>query len=248
MNTKLLVSNFFGAIVLMVKSGYKAFDYDDLNAVMSAKQDDALVKNVLAGRTLLKFMAGSKVNINQVIPVVNGQNVVPDDLFAALAGAELKFLDVVKFTSATKNIELQLGWKEKQLIMKYISISSLNTYLFHSKGNPVDDAIETAVRLNIAEEITGLGSNASIADLNIADAGNRVQKFKLKDGQAACKNILYVSYDDVYNAGVNGINNVVNKLKQVDVIAKLKAFSIGLDEDVVRKKAQTVMMKALKAA
>lgn len=248
MNTKLLVSNYFGAIVLMVKNGYKAFDYDDLNAVMSSKQEDSLVKNVLAGRSLAKFMAGSKVNINQVIPVVNGQNVVPDDLHAALLSAEVKFVHVTKFTAATKNIELQLGWKEKQLVMKYISISSLNTYLFHSKGNPVDEAIETAIRLNLAEEVSGLGSNASIANLNISDAGNRVQKFKLKDGQSACKNILYVSYDDVYNAGVNGINNVVNKLKQVDVIVKLKSFNIGLDEEVVRQKAQKVMMKALKAA
>lgn len=248
MNTKILVSNYFAAIVLMVKNGYKAFNYDDLQYVMEKNKDSDLTVNILAGRTLAKFMAGSKVNINQVVPVINGKNIVPDDLFNALNLCEVKYINVEKFTENTKNIELWMGWKEKQLVMKYISISSLNTYLYHSKGNPVDDAIETALRLNIVEEITGLGSNTSISDLKLADTGNRVQKFKMKDGQAACKNILYVSYDDVYNAGVNGINNIVNKLKAVDVIQKLKAFSIGLDEDNIRQKAQKVMMKALKAA
>lgn len=248
MNTKILVSNYFAAIVLMVKNGYKAFDYDDLQSVMEKNKEGELAVNILAGRTLAKFMAGSKVNINQVVPLINGKNVVPDDLFDALTLCEVKYINVEKFTANTKNIELWMGWKEKQLVMKYISISSLNTYLYHSKGNPVDDAIETALRLNIAEEVTGLGSNAAISDLKLVDTGNRVQKFKLKDGQSACKNILYVSYDDVYNAGVNGINNIVNKLKSVDVIQKLKAFSIGLDEDNVRQKAQKVMMKALKAA
>lgn len=248
MNTKILVSNYFAAIVLMVKNGYKAFDYDDLQSVMEKNKEGELAVNILAGRTLAKFMAGSKVNINQVVPLVNGKNVVPDDLFDALTSCEVKYINVEKFTANTKNIELWMSWKEKQLVMKYISISSLNTYLYHSKGNPVDDAIETALRLNIAEEVTGLGSNASISDLKLIDTGNRVQKFKLKDGQSACKNILYVSYDDVYNAGVNGINNIVNKLKSVDVIQKLKAFSIGLDEDNIRQKAQKVMMKALKAA
>lgn len=248
MNTKLLISNYFGAIVLMVKSGYKAFDYDDLQSVMSENKEKALTEAILAGRTLAKFMAGSKVNINQVIPVVNSKNVVPDDLFAALSGSEVKFLDIKKFTASTKNIELWVDWKAKQLVMKYVSISSLNTYLYHSNNNPVDDVIKTALRLNIAEEISGLGSNLAIVDLKIIDAGNRVQKFKLKDGQSACKNILYLSYDDVYNSGVNGINNVVNKLKEVDVIKKLKAFSIGIDEDDIRQKAQKVMMKALKAA
>lgn len=248
MNTKILVSNYFAAIVLMVKNGYKAFNYDDLQYVMEKNKDSDLAVNILAGRTLAKFMAGSKVNINQVVPVINGKNIVPEDLFNALNLCEVKYINVEKFTANTKNIELWMGWKEKQLVMKYISISSLNTYLYHSKGNPVDDAIETALRLNIVEEITGLGSNTSISDLKLADTGNRVQKFKMKDGQAACKNILYVSYDDVYNAGVNGINNIVNKLKAVDVIQKLKAFSIGLDEDNIRQKAQKVMMKALKAA
>lgn len=248
MNTKILVSNYFAAIVLMVKNGYKAFDYDDLQSVMEKNKEGELAVNILAGRTLAKFMAGSKVNINQVVPLINGKNVVPDDLLDALTSCEVKYINVEKFTANTKNIELWMSWKEKQLVMKYISISSLNTYLYHSKGNPVDDAIETALRLNIAEEVTGLGSNAAISDLKLVDTGNRVQKFKLKDGQSACKNILYVSYDDVYNAGVNGINNIVNKLKSVDVIQKLKAFSIGLDEDNVRQKAQKVMMKALKAA
>lgn len=97
MNTKILVSNYFAAIVLMVKNGYKAFDYDDLQSVMEKNKESELAVNILAGRTLAKFMAGSKVNINQVVPLVNGKNVVPDDLFDALTSCEVKYINVEKF-------------------------------------------------------------------------------------------------------------------------------------------------------